>query len=170
MKSLYRKGMSFVRIDEINISLFNSTIYITTLLLVTIIITPVFASEAAKVTPTPEQNNLMMECNLAARNSLINMDIQKVEVTCTKAMNEMDKAYTDKSYMINPIMNLAFIYSLTGEYAKADPLLAKAKSIGEEYYKAGSSEMKNINDLIEDHNIRKGKPAQFKKAVVTSPH
>ena len=145
-------------------------LYITALLLITIIITPVFAANAPKEMPTQEQTNMMMACNLAARNSLINMDIQKVEATCTKAMNEMDKAYTDKSYMINPILNLAFIYSLTGEYAKADPLLAKAKSIGEKYYKAGSSEMKNINGLIEDHNNRKGNPAQIKKAVVTSPH
>ena len=145
-------------------------IYITALLLITLIVTPVFAADASKEMPTQEQTDMMIECNLAARNSLINMDIQKVEVTCTKSMHEMERAYPDKGYMINPMLNLAFIYSLTGEYAKADPLLAKAKSIGEKYYKAGSSEMKNINDLIADHNKRKGNPAQIEKAVVTSPH
>jgi hypothetical protein len=139
-------------------------------LAVSLISTGAFASEAVKVTPTQEQTDMMMACNLAARNSLINMDIQRVEDTCTKSMNEMERSYPDKGYMINPMLNLAFIYSLTGEYAKADPLLAKAKSIGEKFYKDGSGEMKNINDLITDHNKRKGSPAQIKKAVVTSPH
>ncbi len=145
-------------------------LYMIIFLAVSLISTGVFASEAVKVTPTQEQTDMMMACNLAARNSLINMDIQKVEDTCTKSMNEMERSYPDKGYMINPMLNLAFIYSLTGEYAKADPLLAKAKSLGQKYYKDGSSEMKSINDLIADHNIRKGKPAQIKKAVVTSPH
>jgi len=146
------------------------SLYITALLLISLISTPIFAADASKAMPTQDQTDMMMECNLAARNSLINMDIQKVEATCTKSMNEMERSYPDKGYMINPMLNLAFIYSLTGEYAKADPLLAKAKSLGEKFYKPGSSEMKSINDLITDHNIRKSQPAQIKKAVVTSPH
>ena len=111
-----------------------------------------------------------MDCNLAARNSLISGDIKRVEDLCSKAAKVMEDSYPGKGYMINPMLNLAFTYSLTGAYDKADTLLAQAKSIAEKLFEQGSSEMKKINDLIEDHNNRKGKPAQFDKDVVVTPH
>lgn len=129
-----------------------------------------FAEDDPINKPSPKEEKLLMDCNLAARNSLINGDIPRVEKTCTEAIKEMERVHPDKGHMINPMMNLAFTYSLTGDYAKAEPLLAKAKKIGEKFYKPGSTEMKSINRFIEDHNKRKGKPAQFDKGSISSPH
>jgi hypothetical protein len=155
---------------------FMKYLYTIVLLAATLICTNAFAQPHSQKAPkempgTAQEQKLLMDCNLAARNSLINGDIPKVEKTCTKAMNEMEKSFPDRGYMINPMLNLAFTYSLTGDFDKADPLLAKAKSLGEKFYKPGGSEMKSINDFIEDHNRRKGKPTQFdKNGVVVSPH
>jgi len=146
------------------------SLYITALLAATLIITPVFAADASKEMPTEEQNQMMIDCNLAARNSLINLDIRKVEVTCTKVMNEMEKEYPDKGYMINPMLNLAFIYSLSGNYDKSEPLLAKARELGEKHYKPGSLEMKKINDFIKDQEDRKNNPPNFDNQDIKSPH
>ncbi len=149
--------------------------YMIMLLAATLICTNVFAQPASTAPPkemaiTAQGQELLMDCNLAARNSLISGDIAKVESTCKIAIKEMEKSHPDKDYMIHPMLNLAFTYSLIGAYDKAEPYLAKAKEIGEKFHKPGSSEMKKINDFIEDHNKRKGTPAQFKKSVVISPH
>jgi hypothetical protein len=146
------------------------SLYITALLTVTLIISPVFAADAAKETPTPEQTQMMMDCNLAARNSLINADIRKVEATCTNAINEMEKSFPDKGYMINPMLNLAFVYSLSGNYEKAGPLLARARELGKKYYEPGSKEMRKIEDFIKDQEERKNNPPQFNESGAHSPH
>ena len=171
MKFLYATGISFVRIDEIKKFLYSTQLYMTAILAAILIYTPSFAQDASPKDTLPAQNKILKDCNLAARNSLISGDIKRVENMCTKAMKVMEESYPDRGYMINPMLNLAFTYSLIGEYAKADPLLAKAKSLGEKFYKPGSKELKSINDFIEDHNKRKGNPAQFdKNGVVVSPH
>ncbi len=150
-------------------------IYTITLLAATLICTNAFA-QPTTTAPTKDMaitaqgQKLLMDCNLASRNSLINGDIAKVENTCTIAMKEMEKSYPEKDYMIHPMLNLAFTYSLIGDYDKAEPYLAKAKVIGEKFHKPGSGEMKKINDFIEDHNKRKGTPAQFDKSPITTPH
>ena len=150
-------------------------LYIVTLLAATLICKNVLAQPSLVKPPkempvVAQQQELLMDCNLAARNSLISGDIKKVEETCTKAVNEMTKSFPNRGYMINPMLNLAFTYSLTGDYAKAEPILARAKELGEKYYKPGSSEMKSINDFIEDNEKRKGTPPQFEKTDVISPH
>ncbi|HDH00888.1 MAG TPA: tetratricopeptide repeat protein [Nitrospirae bacterium] len=150
-------------------------VYMIGVLAATLICTNAFAQHASPKTPVKmpvvaQQQELLMDCNLAARNSLISGDIKRVEDMCTKAMNVMEESYPDRGYMINPMLNLAFTYSLIGDFDKADPLLARAKKLGEKFFKPESSEMKSINDLIEDYNKRKGKPAQFDKSGVSSPH
>ncbi|MBL7032356.1 MAG: hypothetical protein ISR97_04145 [Nitrospira sp.] len=150
-------------------------IYMIMLLAATLIYTNALAQPSSAKPPkempvVAQQQELLMDCNLAARNSLISGDIKKVEETCTKAVNEMTKSFPNKGYMINPMLNLAFTYSLTGDFDKADPLLAKAKLLGEKFYESGGSEMKSINDFITDHNKRKGKPATFDKNGVVKPH
>jgi len=150
-------------------------LYTIILLAATLICTNAFAQHASPEAPkemplTTQEQKLFMDCNLAARNSLINGDIAKVERTCMMAVKEMEKSHPDKDYLIHPVLNLAFTYSLMGDYDKAEPLLARAKSLGEKFYKPGSSEMKSIDDFIEDHNKRKEEPVQFDKAGVTKPH
>lgn len=140
------------------------------LLAAALIYTPASAEDAMPEGPTPEQQQMMLDCNLASRNSLINGDIKRVEDTCTKAMNEMEKAYPDKAYLINPMLNLAFVYSLAGDYERAEPLLNKAKELGEKYYKPGSLEMKKIETFIKDQEDRKDNPPKFDNTGVKSPH
>ena len=141
----------------------------------TLICTNAFAQHGSTPPPkemplTTQEQSLIMDCNLAARNSLINGDIAKVEKTCMLATEEMEKSHPDKDYLIHPMLNLAFTYSLTGDYDKAEPLLTRAKKLGEKFYESGGSEMKSINDFITDHNKRKGKPATFDKNGVVKPH
>ena len=145
-------------------------LYITAFLLVTLIITPAFASDAATEGPSPEQQTLLKDCNLAARNSLINGDVKMVEDTCTKAIREMTTSYPDKAYMINPMLNLAFTYSMGGYYQRAEPLFKRAKEIGQKLYKPGSKELKAIEDFIKDQEYRKNNPPKFDNSGVKSPH
>ena len=149
--------------------------YIVTLFAVTLIYTNAFGLDMSPNEPvekpiSDQEQNLMMDCNLAARNSLINGDIAKVERTCKQASDELAKSHPEKAYSIHPMLNLAFTYSLMGAFDKADPILAEAKALGEKFYKPGSREMKNIEDLIVDHNKRKGAPPQFDKGSISSPH
>ena len=150
-------------------------IFTIAILAVSLICTNAFAQHGSPKPPkemplTTQEQKLFMDCNLVARNSLINGDIAKVERTCMMAVKEMEKSHPDKDYLIHPVLNLAFTYSLMGDYDKAEPLLARAKSLGEKFYKPGSKEMKSIDDFIEDHNKRKEEPVQFDKNAVVSPH
>ena len=144
--------------------------YMIAILAATLICTPAFAADAAPEGPSPEQQEMLKECNLAARNSLINGDVKLVEETCTKAMKEMAKAYPDKAYVINPMLNLAFTYSMGGYFERAKPLLEKAREIGQKVYKPGSKELKAIEKFIKDQIDRKANPPKFNNPGVKSPH
>ncbi|GBE40299.1 MAG TPA: hypothetical protein ENH45_02730 [Nitrospirae bacterium] len=145
--------------------------YMIVLLAATLICSNAFAVDAPAEKPaTAHEQELLMDCNLAARNSLINGNIAKVEKTCMLAAEKLEKSHPDKGYMINPMLNLAFTYSLRGDYAKAEPIIARAKELGEKFYKPGSSEIKSLNNFIEDNEKRKSNPPQFDKSSVTSPH
>jgi len=140
--------------------------YIIALLAATLISTGAFAEDKL----SPQEESILNECNLAARNSLINGDIKAVEDACTKAMNEMKKSHPDKDYMIDPMLNLAFTYSLGGYYDRAEQLLKRAKEIGQKIYKPGSKELKAIEDFIKDQKHRRDNPPQFNNSAVKSPH
>ena len=145
-------------------------LYMIALLAVTLTCTPALASDAPSEGPSPEQQKLLKDCNLTARNSLINGDVKAVEDACTKAIREMKKSYPDKEYMINPMLNLAFTYSMGGYYDRAKPLLKRAKEIGQKLYKPGSKELKAIEDFIKDQEDRKNNPPKFNNSGVKSPH
>ena len=145
-------------------------LYMIMILAATLICTPAFASDKAPEAPSPEQQEMLKECNLAARNSLINGDVKLVESTCTKAMKEMATSFPDKEYVINPMLNLAFTYSMGGYFDRAKPLLEKAREIGQKIYKPGSKELRAIEDFIKDQIDRKANPPKFNNSGVKSPH
>jgi hypothetical protein len=109
---------------------------------------------AVDSTPTgslsTHEEALSQKCNREARNALINGDIELVETVCTQAMEEIDKSHENKEYLINPMLNLAFSYTLAGQFDKATPLYNKARDIRKELYGPDSQKVKEIDRLIEE--------------------
>lgn len=106
------------------------------------------ADPAAGETLSQQEKEFSTICNLEARNSLVNGDLALVEKVCSQAIEEIDKNHTDKEHLINPIMNLAFSYTLAGRFDKATPLYNRARDIREKLYGADSREFKEIDDMI----------------------
>lgn len=107
------------------------------------------AADSASGQPlSPQAQKLEKQCNLEARNSLIHGDTALVEEACMQAVKEIEKSRSDKKYLINPILNLAYSYTLAGQFDKAEPLYSRARHIGEQVYEADSKHLKEIDRLI----------------------
>ncbi len=98
---------------------------------------------------------LIKKCNLEARNALINGDIQLVETICMKAVNEIEQSAADKKLIIDPLLNLAYSYTLAGLFEKATPLYERALSLSNKLYKPDSRESKKIDELYNVHKEMK---------------
>jgi hypothetical protein len=108
-----------------------------------------FAEDPASGKPLSQQEKeFSTKCNLEARNALVNGDMASVEKVCTQAIKEIEKSHADREYLINPIMNLAFSYTLAGRFDRATPLYNRARHIREKLYGADSRELKEIDDVI----------------------
>ena len=88
------------------------------------------------------------QCNMGARNSLASGDIEVAEEACMKAIEEIDKSYEDKRLLINPLMNLAFSYTLAGQFDKATPYYDRARSITIQLDGPDSKMASKIDQLI----------------------
>lgn len=95
-----------------------------------------------------KETEFSTNCNLEARNSLVNGDIALVEKVCTQAIGEIEKSHPGKEVLVNPIMNLAFAYTLAGRFDKATPFYKRARNIREKLYGADSMQLKEIDDMI----------------------
>lgn len=95
-----------------------------------------------------EARELSMKCNLEARNFLVSGDLALVAELCTQAVSVIEKSPADKEYMINPMMNLAFAYTLAGQFDKATPLYNRARDIREKLYGPDSKKLKEIDGMI----------------------
>ena len=104
--------------------------------------------DAASDNLSPRAEELSNKCNLEARNALVNGDLELVEKLCTQAINELDKLNANKEYLINPMLNLAFSYTLAGHFDKAEPLYARARSINKQLYRPDSRKYKEIDEFI----------------------
>ncbi len=119
-------------------------------------------SDDAKTSAPPEllAEKLSDQCNMGARNSLVNGDIELAEKECMKAIEEIGKSYKDKRLLIHPLMNLAFSYTLAGKFDKASPYYERARSITVELDGPDSKMVKEIDQLInaqEEMKRRQGK-------------
>jgi len=109
----------------------------------------VYAADTAEAGPLSQREaELSDQCNLAARNSLASGDLTMVEKTCTQAINEIDKAHPGQEYLINPILNLAFSYTLAGQFDKATPLYSRARKIRVKLYGPDNIKVKEVEKLI----------------------
>ncbi len=116
------------------------------------------ASDSEPVNPlSAQEKSLKKTCNLEARNSLINGDIALVEKVCTRAIEELDKAHAYKEHLIDPILNMAFAYTLAGQFEKATPLYKRARGIREKIFGPGSREVKQVDALIKEQETMQGK-------------
>jgi hypothetical protein len=106
------------------------------------------ADSSSGETLSQQEKEFSAKCNLEARNSLVNGDMALVEKVCTQAINEIEKSHAGKEVMVNPIMNLAFSYTLTGQFDKATLLYNRARIIREKLYGADSRQLKEIDDMI----------------------
>lgn len=106
------------------------------------------AENTSENTMTPHEAELFQNCNLEARNALINGNVQLVEDLCTQTINEIEKNHKSRELTINPIMNLAFLYTLSGNFDKATPLYNKARKLSEEAYGPDSAQVKAIDERI----------------------
>ncbi len=114
------------------------------------------AADSPKVTKlSPETEALSQTCSREAKNALINGDLALVEKVCMQAINDIEKSKVDKEYMVNPIMNLAFSYTLAGMYDKATTLYKQARDIRVELYGPDSKKLKSIDKLIENQEAMK---------------
>ena len=124
-------------------------VYVFMLVLISLYCANVFAEDSASGGPLSQQEKeFSTKCNLEARNSLVNGDMALVEKVCTQAITEIEKSHADTESLINPIMNLAFSYTLSGQFDKATPLYKKARHIREKLYGADSRELKEIDEMI----------------------
>lgn len=131
-------------------------LYIIIILFISITCATASAADATSSDlPSHEAEELAKQCNLEARNALIHENLKLVEDICMKAVKEIEKSSTNKKYLINPILNLAFSFTLASQFDKADPLYKKALGIGEKIYEPGSREIKKINDVIRQHEEMK---------------
>lgn len=101
-------------------------------------------------TLSPEMEKLSKQCNIEARNSLISEDLKLVEDICMQTVTEIEKSDKDREFLINPIMNLAFAYTMAGHFDKATPLYKKARDIRIQLYGADSKKIKEIDKMIEN--------------------
>ncbi len=114
------------------------------------------AADSPKVTKlSPETEALSQTCSREAKNALINGDLALVEKICMQAINDIEKSEVNKEFMVNPIMNLAFSYTLSGLYDKATPLYKQARDIRVELYGPDSKKLKSIDKLIENQEAIK---------------
>ena len=104
---------------------------------------------------TPQTEALLQECNREAKNALINGAIGLVEKLCMQAISDIEKAEVDKEYLINPMMNLAFSYTLAGLFDKATPLYEKARNIRVELYGPDSKKLTEIDYMIKNQKAMK---------------
>jgi len=129
-------------------------LYLIIFLVVIIYSTNALAADSAlSKTLSPETEELSKQCNLEARNSLIHEDLKLVEDVCMKAVSEIEKSDKHKEFMVNPIMNLAFAYTMAGQFDKATPLYKKARDIRIQLYGADSKKIKEIDKMIENQKI-----------------
>jgi len=108
----------------------------------------VAADSAAHKTLSLHQQDFSTLCNLEARNALINGDLALVERVCIQAIAELEKSEADREALVNPIMNLAFSYTLSGQFDKATPLYNRARDIRETLYGTDSAQLKEIDEMI----------------------
>ena len=106
------------------------------------------AESTTENTMTPRETELFKQCNLDARNALINGDVRLVEKTCMQTVNEIEKNHKSKELTINPLMNLAFLYTLSGKFDKATPLYNKARKISAEVFGPDSKQVAAIDERI----------------------
>jgi len=95
-----------------------------------------------------QEKEFLTTCNLEARNALVHGDLAIVEKVCIQAVKEIEKSHADKEPLVNPIMNLAFSYTLAGQFDKAAPLYNRARDIREKLYGSDSRELREIDDMI----------------------
>ena len=117
----------------------------------------VFAAESPSKEPSISQKGkeLSNECNMEAKNALIHGDLDLVDRLCMEAVKEIEGSKSGKEFMINPLMNLAFSYSMAGLSDKADPIYQKAMDLGEELYGAGSPQLNQIEKMVDAHEEMK---------------
>jgi len=131
-------------------------VYVVILFVVSLYCTNTFAGDAASSKKlSPETAELANQCNLEARNSLINGDLKLVEEICMQTVKEIEKSDKDREFMVNPIMNLAFAYTMAGEFDKATPLYNKARDIRIQLYGPESRKIKEIDKMIENQEAMK---------------
>ena len=117
------------------------------------------ADPAAAGALSQQEEELSKQCNLDARNSLASGDITLVEKACTKAIDEIEKTHPGQEHLINPIMNLAFSYTLAKDFDKAAPLYERAKKIREALYGPDSMQVKEVDNLMKAQGDMKQQPA-----------
>ncbi len=115
----------------------------------------VAADSATGETLSQQEKEFSTTCNLEARNALVHGDMALVEKVCTQAITEIEKSHADKDLLVNPIMNLAFSYTLAGQFDKATPLYNRARNIREKLYGADSRQLKEIDDMIKQQEEMK---------------
>lgn len=124
-------------------------IYVFMFVLVSLHCANSFAAEPASGDAlSPQEKEFSTNCNLEARNALVHGDMALVEKICLQAISEIEKSHAGKEVLVNPIMNLAFSYTLTGRFDKATPLYDRARNIREKLYGADSKQLKEIDDMI----------------------
>jgi len=106
------------------------------------------ADTASGESLSQQEKEFSTKCNLEARNALVHGDMALVEKVCTQAINEIEKSHAGREVLVDPIMNLAFSYTLTGQFEKATPLYNRARDIREKLYGADSRQLKEIDDMI----------------------
>ena len=127
-------------------------IYAVSLMLVCTFYSNAVAVDSASVKALSEEAiSLNEKCNLEARNALIHNNIKLVEQLCMDAVKEIEKSSSDKELTINPLLNLAYTYTLAGDFDKATPLYKRARDIGEKIYTPKSKKLKRIDEVIKSH-------------------
>lgn len=111
--------------------------------------TNALAADPSKTVPlSQEEKKLSIDCNLAARNALINGDLEYVEKVCMQAIDKIGKSHPGQEQLVHPIMNLAFSFTLSGQFDRATPLYNRARTIREKLYGPDSMKLKEIDNLI----------------------
>jgi len=138
-------------------------LYCAVLLLACLMLVNAYAGDSSPTEKSlpDEIIKLLKQCNLEARNSLVHGDVKLVEKVCMPLINQLQTSEENNKYLIDPIMNLAFSYTLAGQFEKAAPLYEKAKIIGTQLYEPDSRILKNINEVIRvQEDMQKQRPIQ----------
>ena len=106
------------------------------------------AEKTTENTMTPHETELFKKCNMESRNALIHGNVKLVEEICMQTISEIEKNHKSSELTINPLMNLAFLYTLSGNFDKATPLYDKARKISVEAYGADSAQVEAIDSRI----------------------